>query len=108
MDDQFRVVDKLQELRGHVFKQRLHGKELVVDAMDLQRAGPHRPLGIHVAMKRLIGEFAIDQFDTTDFYDPIALLGLQARGFCIQYDSPHECQASPVRACSSPRLCRVE
>ena len=107
VDDQFRAADKLQEFRGHVLEQRLHGKKVVVDAMDLQRAGPHRPLRIHVAVERLLGKLAVDQLDATDFDDPVARLGLQARGFRIQYDLPHGRQASPARARSSPRFARA-
>ena len=98
MNDQFRVLDEIQELRGDVGELRLVGQELRREAMDLERRGIAVAPGIEVAVEILAREAPVDEFDSRDLDDAVAQLGFKA----VATTAPPKPSSSSTRASDAP------
>jgi hypothetical protein len=89
MDHQFRAAHVIEELGSDLGEGRLIGKELVSNAVHFQRAFFNGARRIHITMKMIAGQPAIDQFDTGYFDNAIAQAGVEAGGFGIENNLSH-------------------
>lgn len=85
VDDELRAAEELDELIGNVCKQRLVLQKVVVDAMDFERAGVDRTLGIDVAMESAARRPPILELDGSDFDDSMTGSSLEPGRFGIKH-----------------------
>jgi hypothetical protein len=57
--------------------------------VNRERILRHLAAGIDISMKAPTGRDMMHQLDAGDFDDAMALLGVETRGFGIEYDFPH-------------------
>ena len=92
VDDQRRVADEGQEIVGDGGEHRLVGEKIVGQPMHRERLLRHRAFRIDVELPlavRPVADDVVDQLDTADLDDPVALIGAQPGGLGIQDDLTH-------------------
>jgi hypothetical protein len=89
VDHQPGAIDELNEILRNGGKDRLVGEEGVGEAMDLEGALGHRPLGVDVLMEGAAGRAIVDQLDAADLDDAVAAIGFDAGGLGIEDDLTH-------------------
>src|SRR5690606_52837 len=107
VDDQFGAANEVQQLLDHMAEQRLIGDHFIGDAVHLHRRAVEFALGIDVLMKMPACQPAIDQFDTADFDQTVALAGFQTSCFGVERDLPHSYSSNVyawARNSSMPRF----
>src|SRR5262249_50003983 len=91
VDDQLGVADVLEQVVGDLREQRLVAQEFVADAGDRARAFVDRALRVQETVKRRpLRAPRFEQLDATDLDDLVALADLQAGGFGVENDLPHQ------------------
>src|SRR5690606_11699742 len=107
VDDQFGAANEVQQLLDHMAEQRLIGDHFIGDAVHLHRPTVDFALWIDVLMKMPACEPAVDQFDTADFDQTVALAGFQTGCFGVEHDLPHSYSSNVyawARNSSMPRF----
>ena len=89
MNDQLGAVEKLEQLVSDLGKPRLMLQIRYRDAVHAFGAFVDGALRIEEAVILATGETTIDEFDTPDFDDAMALGGGQAGGFGVEHDLAH-------------------
>ena len=89
MDDQRRVAEKGDQIVGDFREEKLVLEELIAEAVDRERLGRHAALGIEIAVKGLAGRYAVDQLDTADFDQTMAVQGIETRCLGIEHNLAH-------------------
>jgi hypothetical protein len=89
MDHQPVRPDKREELVDDDAKRRLAGEEFRGYSVNRERILRHLAAGIDISMKFPTGRDMVNQLDAGDFDDTMALLGVETRGFGIEYDLAH-------------------
>ena len=70
-------------------------EKLIGKSMHLDSRLVNFPLGIQIALEMLAGESAILNFDAAYLDYPMTMGGIEAGGFCIEYNLTHLQAASP-------------
>src|ERR1700728_2149263 len=94
--DKLRVVEENEQLVRHFGEQRLVPAERDRQAANAARRFRHVAFRVEVTVEGPAGRKAIDELDAADFDQPIALERIEARGFSIEDDFPHESPSAPV------------
>src|SRR5579859_1477306 len=98
MNYQLGIIKEEDELLRDLRKFGLVREVCLRDAVNGQRTLINRALGIEVSMEGASGCPPIDQLHATDLDDPVAQLGLEARGFGIEDNLPHGARVYPSSA----------
>jgi hypothetical protein len=95
MDDQLRAFDELEELVGDFIETRLADEEFVGDAVNANRAFVTLAIRLQIDVEMPARQAPTDQFDTTDFDNPVTIGHRHAGGFGIEYNGSggHQCSA---------------
>ncbi len=89
MDHQLRTIHKGEEFIRHLVESGFVRQELGADAVNGQRSFIDLALRIEIQMQAVAGEATINHFYTTNLDHPVAIIGLKAGGFRIQYYLTH-------------------
>ena len=103
VNHQRRIADELQKLIDNASEQRLVGQEFAGQAVHGECFRRHVAFGIDVTMKCLSGRHAVEDFDATDFDQPIAAQRVEAGGFGIENDFAHDCYPAAGESGPPPR-----
>ena len=89
VNNQLSTGDIFNELVRNLFKFRFVGEKFTGNAVDLYRALVYLTSRIDVLVIVITGKTSVNQLDTTNLDDAMALRGFKPRGFSIQYDLSH-------------------
>jgi len=89
-----RIAEKVQELVDPFGKPRLVGEKQVREPMHFLGFERHVPVGIEIGMEVPPGLDPVEDLDTTDLDHTITTQWVQARGFRVEDDLPHEANLS--------------
>src|SRR5690606_31045236 len=89
MDNQFRSADKRQEIMHNVGKSWFVGQKFGSNTMNLDGTRVDFTVRLEILVIVISGQAPIDNFHTTDFNNPVALLRLQTGRFSIQHNLAH-------------------
>ena len=89
VNNQLGATHEIQKVLAHIGKARLVRKILVGDPVNLDRALVYFPVRLQVLVIMRTRQAPVDDLDTADFDDPMALTGLQTGGFRIQHYLSH-------------------
>jgi hypothetical protein len=90
MDHQLRAIHEGHEFIDNLVEGGLVRQELGADSVHGQSTFINLALGIEIQMQAVAGKPPVDDFDTTDFDHPVAIVGLKTGGFRIQYYLTHQ------------------
>ena len=95
VNHQRRIADKGEKLFHHRGEERLVAEKFVAEAMHPLGFDRHIAFGIEIGLEGFAGGEMIDQFDTADFHDAVAVARLEARGFGIEDNLTHQLDFLP-------------
>ena len=72
VNDQRRIIDEIHEVLGEFGEERLVGQEFLRQAVHVEGLLRHVAFGIDVDVIELAGRNVVDQFNATDFHQPVA------------------------------------
>jgi hypothetical protein len=90
VNDQFAARNEFEQLIYDIGKPWLLRQEFIRDAMHLQGATIHFPIGSHIPMEGAPCLAPVHKLYATDFDDPMALLGLETGRFSVEDYLAHE------------------
>src|SRR5690606_1575180 len=90
VNDQLAAADEVYELLGHLFESRKPRQKFGGEAVHLQRLRVAVAIGVHVQVQMIAGNRAVYQLDAGELDDTMPLCRIQAGGFGIKNDLPHE------------------
>ena len=89
VNDKTRVANEGQKIFRDFSKRWLVLEEFLGQAVHRKSFGRNIALGIEITVKRLAGRNPIDQFNAADFYQAMALIGIEPGCFRIEDDLTH-------------------
>src|SRR4029078_12250548 len=90
VNDELGAGDELDKLFRNVAEFRLVAQKFLSEPVHLQRAVFARAPRGYIAMKMIAGKPAVDDLDRRDLDHAVAELGIEARGFSVEYDLAHD------------------
>ena len=109
VDHQLGVAHEIQEFLPDLREYRLVLQKVDGQPVHLERLLRHVAFRVDVLMIGAPGGDMVQQLDSADFHDPIALFRVESRRFRIKYDFTH-CAAPPgwLRRCFAPARAHVQ
>jgi len=89
VDDELIVADEGEELVDDLGKFRLVAQEFRRQTMNTEGAFRHVALGIDVTVEEIPGRHMVEDFETAELDQPVALIGRKAGGFGVENDLAH-------------------
>ena len=98
VDDELIVADEREEKLDDVGPDRMAGEEFRAQPMNGEGVLRHVPLGMDILVIDAPGGHEVDDFNATDFDDPVPMRGVEARRLRVQHDFPHRYRPMHVRS----------
>ena len=89
LDHQRCIADELQELVHHRRKERLVSQKRVGKAMHPLGLNGHIAFRVQIEAQLVASGEMVEEFDQTDFHDPVTIRRFKARRFGIKDDFTH-------------------
>ena len=102
--DQNRVAEELQERTADLGEAWLVREKRPLEPVHEHRIGRHVAFRIHVTVELFTRGYVVDQFDTTDFDNPVAGLRIKTRGLGIEDDLTHDSSRIVARPGAKDKL----
>ena len=89
MRDQRAVAEKIEHIIAQMLKKRLVSQKGIAQPMNRLCLRRHRPFGVKIGVKGQSGLNPVDQFDTADFNQPVAIGKTEAGRLGVEDNLAH-------------------
>ena len=103
MDDELGIADVVAKRLSDVGEFGFVGQKFRRQSVNCDGIFVRVALRVDVWMKMVFRDPAVDDFHTTDFDDPVAIVGVQTGRFGIQHDLSHSARSPSCPVPLSPR-----